>query len=136
MSKYFFFVKQKTAYEMRISDWSSDVCSSDLDAGKRIFVERMARHRGRLDLSGHLHEALRIAALLQGDQGLGDVLQAGGFPGAAAKTHHAETDTVQLATLGDAALQFVDHVADLIDVRLHRHGGVHHQHHGGTERVS
>src|SRR3546814_1473893 len=26
----FFFVKQKTAYELRISDWSSDVCSSDL----------------------------------------------------------------------------------------------------------
>src|SRR3546814_5194519 len=30
----FFFFKQKTAYEMRISDWSSDVCSSDL--GMRI----------------------------------------------------------------------------------------------------
>src|SRR3546814_1076852 len=30
MSYVFFFVKQKTAYEMRISDWSSDVCSSDL----------------------------------------------------------------------------------------------------------
>src|SRR3546814_2303025 len=35
-----FFIKQKTAYEMRISDWSSDVCSSDLeppggDAGLR-----------------------------------------------------------------------------------------------------
>src|SRR3546814_19072248 len=31
-----FFFKQKTAYEMRISDWSSDVCSSDLpDAGQR-----------------------------------------------------------------------------------------------------
>src|SRR3546814_7663104 len=30
----FFFVKQKTAYEMRISDWSSDVCSSDLEAGE------------------------------------------------------------------------------------------------------
>src|SRR3546814_13766011 len=29
----FFFFKQKTAYEMRISDWSSDVCSSDLDRG-------------------------------------------------------------------------------------------------------
>src|SRR3546814_10543403 len=28
--EYFYFVKQKTAYEMRISDWSSDVCSSDL----------------------------------------------------------------------------------------------------------
>src|SRR3546814_1580962 len=32
----FFFFKQKTAYEMRISDWSSDVCSSDLHV----------RHRG------------------------------------------------------------------------------------------
>src|SRR3546814_10250756 len=28
----FFFFKQKTAYDMRISDWSSDVCSSDLHA--------------------------------------------------------------------------------------------------------
>src|SRR3546814_16898161 len=33
---FFFFFKQKTAYEMRISDWSSDVCSSDLAAGGRI----------------------------------------------------------------------------------------------------
>src|SRR3546814_19025584 len=34
---WFFFFKQKTAYEMRISDWSSDVCSSDLNwlAGRR-----------------------------------------------------------------------------------------------------
>src|SRR3546814_7397929 len=31
----FFFFKQKTAYEMRISDWSSDVCSSDLDLRDR-----------------------------------------------------------------------------------------------------
>src|SRR3546814_7460037 len=30
MSSVIFFFKQKTAYEMRISDWSSDVCSSDL----------------------------------------------------------------------------------------------------------
>src|SRR3546814_5568681 len=32
---YFFFFKQKTAYEMRISDWSSDVCSSDLRMAER-----------------------------------------------------------------------------------------------------
>src|SRR3546814_1993346 len=32
---FFFFFKQKTAYEMRISDWSSDVCSSDLS--ERVF---------------------------------------------------------------------------------------------------
>src|SRR3546814_14789666 len=39
----FLFFKQKTAYELRISDWSSDVCSSDLHAhlsrgGKQFFV--------------------------------------------------------------------------------------------------
>src|SRR3546814_8019839 len=32
----FFFFKQKTAYEMRISDWSSDVCSSDLLAQRML----------------------------------------------------------------------------------------------------
>src|SRR3546814_1772412 len=35
MSFAVFFFKQKTAYEMRISDWSSDVCSSDLQAQPR-----------------------------------------------------------------------------------------------------
>src|SRR3546814_9273417 len=34
MCFFFFFFKQKTAYEMRISDWSSDVCSSDLVAAR------------------------------------------------------------------------------------------------------
>src|SRR3546814_9763595 len=33
--EFFFFFKQKTAYEMRISDWSSDVCSSDLSPTAR-----------------------------------------------------------------------------------------------------
>src|SRR3546814_2529591 len=38
----FFFVKQKTAYEMRISDWSSDVCSSDLACGTApLFLVRV-----------------------------------------------------------------------------------------------
>src|SRR3546814_10756981 len=32
----FFFFKQKTAYEVCISDWSSDVCSSDLCSGRRV----------------------------------------------------------------------------------------------------
>src|SRR3546814_10047719 len=40
---YFFFFKQKTAYEMRISDWSSDVCSSDL-----LQAELTARDEQRL----------------------------------------------------------------------------------------
>src|SRR3546814_20871633 len=42
---FFFFFKQKTAYEMRISDWSSDVCSSDLrrrGAKSRLWRTSMA----------------------------------------------------------------------------------------------
>src|SRR3546814_5335562 len=44
---FFFFFKQKTAYEMRISDWSSDVCSSDLDTvlGPSLGFEFL-RHSG------------------------------------------------------------------------------------------
>src|SRR3546814_40090 len=38
----FFFVKQKTAYEMRISDWSSDVCSSDLAAAQVAIIGEVA----------------------------------------------------------------------------------------------
>src|SRR3546814_8115979 len=49
----FFFFKQKTAYEMRISDWSSDVCSSDLDGRIRLCrdgnVERGNRNDARCD---------------------------------------------------------------------------------------
>src|SRR3546814_13186805 len=43
----FFFFKQKTAYEMRISDWSSDVCSSDLcdlEVAVRARAEAGPRH--------------------------------------------------------------------------------------------
>src|SRR3546814_14227151 len=48
----FFFFKQKTAYEMRISDWSSDVCSSDLHdvvADLRTLDEADADNRQRLE---------------------------------------------------------------------------------------
>src|SRR3546814_15815086 len=36
---FFFFFKQKTAYEMRISDWSSDVCSSDLQGATDLGLD-------------------------------------------------------------------------------------------------
>src|SRR3546814_17541967 len=44
---YFFFFKQKTAYEMRISDWSSDVCSSDLTLLPEMPAEALA---GRVNI--------------------------------------------------------------------------------------
>src|SRR3546814_8448091 len=40
---FFFFFKQKTAHDMRISDWSSDVCSSDLSLFKIIFGAALAK---------------------------------------------------------------------------------------------
>src|SRR3546814_7389360 len=56
----FFFCKQKTAYEMRISDWSSDVCSSDLSCrcsktggvGGRLFDAGRYRSPARYGGSG------------------------------------------------------------------------------------
>src|SRR3546814_5499460 len=43
----FFFFKQKTAYEMRISDWSSDVCSSDLDRDKYVAAVHLIQRPGQ-----------------------------------------------------------------------------------------
>src|SRR3546814_1543646 len=48
---FFFFFKQKTAYEMRISDWSSDVCSSDLVSDK----ERLSDAGSRCRFTGGQH---------------------------------------------------------------------------------
>src|SRR3546814_17368604 len=64
---FFFFFKQKTAYEMRISDWSSDVCSSDLIPE---LIEGIAAigELGNCDavLSGYLGSAAQGRAILTG----------------------------------------------------------------------
>src|ERR1044071_4657458 len=52
----FFFFKQKTAYEISTRDWSSDVCSSDLDE-ERVFVHARRETAARAD-----EEALLVAA--------------------------------------------------------------------------
>src|SRR3546814_5628543 len=68
----FFFFKQKTAYEMRISDWSSDVCSSDLqedgihlDAVGPVAPFLRALDVGGLGALGELHRDIgrRLAEL-------------------------------------------------------------------------
>src|SRR3546814_7395251 len=45
-----FFFKQKTAYEMRISDWSSDVCSSDLHEERRHPIRPLGQENGAVIL--------------------------------------------------------------------------------------
>src|SRR3546814_2422798 len=48
----FFFFKQKTAYEMRISDWSSDVCSSDLRTGVDAIDQAITFHPQQVATKG------------------------------------------------------------------------------------
>src|SRR3546814_10272100 len=60
----FFFFKQKTAYEVRISDWSSDVCSSDLKNRKR--KKRLASMLAEFQAST---AALPDGAVVLGDHG-------------------------------------------------------------------
>src|SRR3546814_7911867 len=74
---FFFFFKQKTAYEVRISDWSSDVCSSDLHVPRRDDPfdrprmrnphHRSARDRG-LVLNAHPHIVLTQHAGAERDE--------------------------------------------------------------------
>src|SRR3546814_6362931 len=74
-----FFFKQKTAYEMRISDWSSDVCSSDLSLGapKRRRTERRSSscllHRQRIagaaSAGGILHKNTSLDQIVDVAQG-------------------------------------------------------------------
>src|SRR3546814_14555037 len=61
-----FFFKQKTAYEMRISDWSSDVCSSDLAGVVGVVV---AVDRAELAVVGQAGQGAADAALAAAQQG-------------------------------------------------------------------
>src|SRR3546814_18408532 len=68
---FFFFFKQKTAYDMRISDWSSDVCSSDLgqaiEIGEQVGRLRLLRALGRGAAAQVGDDRLRVQLLLDVD---------------------------------------------------------------------
>src|SRR3546814_5411464 len=71
----FLFVKQKTAYEMRISDWSSDVCSSDLGKEQDLpsapgLIKQSGSDRRCLACTGRSHQN-GIAACRQGGEQIG-----------------------------------------------------------------
>src|SRR3546814_3168266 len=118
---FFFFFKQKTAYEMRISDWSSDVCSSDLEREER------ARQRQRHHAAEVLEDARQLADhrravlldLVGGvDERLVHALQL------AVAAHRHETATVLVlldhVALGDGDLE-LGRLADLDVVRSEEH---------------
>src|SRR3546814_7954852 len=77
----FFFFKQKTAYEMRISDWSSDVCSSDLYLGlitseddvagaqaRRPSIEKSRRYKGHPRLAQICLELVHLREAFENDR--------------------------------------------------------------------
>src|SRR3546814_6489029 len=78
-----FFFKQKTAYEMRISDWSSDVCSSDLPSGADRFQQPF-------------EQAAAVGAAV------------GGLDPAFGMRHHAEDIAGRIEDAGDVARRAVD----------------------------
>src|SRR3546814_152821 len=69
MCSYFFLFKQKTPYEMRISDWSSDVCSSDL--GRADLLRRIDAEKARADAAEKSRRELE--ALVQ-ERGVADAI--------------------------------------------------------------
>src|SRR3546814_10833942 len=113
---FFFFFKQKTAYEMRISDWSSDVCSSDLGdparhddrlpAGSRSIVHAGVGHIAakkpghlRLKFKQHLQRALRNLRLIRGIGGkelatLNQMIDAGGHMVPRSEEHTSELQSL------------------------------------------
>src|SRR3546814_10115314 len=66
----FFFFKQKTAYEVRISDWSSDVCSSDL-VGEQAFAVLRILKRRLAARAGARNRADRHFAVADADEDFG-----------------------------------------------------------------
>src|SRR3546814_7397195 len=105
----FFFFKQKTSYELRISDWSSDVCSSDL-----VGLDVAELQAARVDLPRRRSRAQDVGHLLQLElarRGLGDqVLVA----------FEARLDALEIEAGGQLAVGLVDGVGQLVGVDLGR----------------
>src|SRR3546814_3623559 len=104
-SSAFFFFKQKTAYEMRISDWSSDVCSSDLvipnellslmlDVGGKVIADAEPDETDLDDLARAAVDVLQKYVAARHPESPGGV-----------RIVHSETDDIKMSAraLGDRA---------------------------------
>src|SRR3546814_7401505 len=102
----FFFFRQKTAYEMRISDWSSDVCSSDLDVPVVVKATRAAQAGGvQQAVSG---QQVKLFAPSQQPQNL-----ALPSPGEAKPQTDASADPLSCVTGADGSCAITVHAAEL-----------------------
>src|SRR3546814_17222832 len=101
----FFFFKQKTAYEMRISDWSSDVCSSDL------------HHTPGVQLAGHFCRESLVAPAKQQGKHMGVGVRKLG------SAHHVgmgiEPENAQLFTISAASIRHRPKLEQAVDAQRH-----------------
>src|SRR3546814_7226231 len=109
---FFFFFKQKTAYEMRISDWSSDVCSSDL---LNLLVRlRVSSDHSKLSLAAKFGaEPEDVADLLMATRQASDALGICFHVGSQAMTPHAYAQAMERAR---AAIVAASVTVDIVDV--------------------
>src|SRR3546814_17501649 len=116
----FFCFKQKTAYEMRISDWSSDVCSSDLDGvfdrvgvqlqaavleepGQPVPVAQRVADVGGQRGPGGDHRQLLLEPGFQGRDDRRRIFFASGKPSLWRRAAHCRLDRAQLGAIGKAS---------------------------------
>src|SRR3546814_6251923 len=106
----FFFFKQKTAYEMRISDWSSDVCSSDLTfivgangrpLTKESFGNEFKSACKAAGVPGSAHGVRKIAATRAADNGATEaqLMAIFGWTDPKMAAHRSEEHTSELQSL-------------------------------------
>src|SRR3546814_8013596 len=108
-----FFFKQKTAYEMRISDWSSDVCSSDLlAAGQGSAVGLRAADRARTDFGHVAGFPAQVGRILR------DQRKVPGLATGAAGVEQAAFDQPPRAVVGRAPVGDLGMVAERSDLVL------------------
>src|SRR3546814_19262218 len=103
----FFFFKQKTAYDRRISDWSSDLCSSDLPVLDHIASLHFLHDRAGLRIARHFDHGLvtvRIEGQAQGFDLLNAMLPAAAFQFLAGRLN-ADANQLHLLVLA----QFIWH---------------------------
>src|SRR3546814_19767177 len=84
----FFLFSQKTAYDMRISDWSSDVCSSDLVQGAdKCDLKRRAEKAPRPMCAEHQEQSLLCVGIAEGRDVNGEILALGAALGRVDRGH-------------------------------------------------
>src|SRR3546814_1934172 len=122
---FFFFFKQKTAYEMRISDWSSDVCSSDL----RVKIASLRLQSLAPDMHGPRPNGAEAVPLTY--------LKAGSFAGFSLSTLHQGEKAFFRSEEHTSELQSLMRISYAVFcLKKKKNTQIHHNYHTNVIRIS